>query len=62
MTNCSDGGVLGVGRFYSIHRRDASYSTKNNTFLVPGVIGTLQALEAIKIITGSNGKYMQEGN
>ncbi|KAJ8662138.1 hypothetical protein O0I10_001831 [Lichtheimia ornata] len=33
VTNCSDGGVLGV---------------------VPGVIGTLQALEAIKIITGSN--------
>ncbi|KAL1929094.1 hypothetical protein VTP01DRAFT_2153 [Rhizomucor pusillus] len=31
VTNCSDGGVLGV---------------------VPGIIGTLQALEAIKIITG----------
>ncbi|KAF9353470.1 Molybdenum cofactor synthesis protein 3 [Mortierella sp. NVP85] len=33
VTNCSDGGVLGV---------------------VPGIIGCLQALEAIKIATGSN--------
>lgn len=39
VTNCSDGGVLGV---------------------VPGLIGTLQALEAIKIITGIEGKKEKE--
>ncbi|KAF9086289.1 Molybdenum cofactor synthesis protein 3, partial [Mortierella sp. AM989] len=38
VTNCSDGGVLGVGKY----------------ILMPGIIGCLQALEAIKIATGMN--------
>lgn len=59
VTNCSDGGVLGVGRLDYPYER--CIITKNCTCLVPGVIGTLQALEAIKIITGSNGRYMQRG-
>lgn len=36
VTNCSDGGVLGV---------------------VPGIVGSLQALEAIKILTGIGSSY-----
>ncbi|XP_071833769.1 adenylyltransferase and sulfurtransferase MOCS3-like isoform X2 [Apostichopus japonicus] len=39
VTNCSDGGVLGV---------------------VPGIMGNLQALEAIKIITGLKASYVQK--
>ncbi|KAK3580380.1 hypothetical protein CHS0354_001496 [Potamilus streckersoni] len=39
VTNCSDGGVLGV---------------------VPGIIGCLQALEAIKILTGQGSSYSQK--
>ncbi|KAL4237981.1 Molybdenum cofactor synthesis protein 3 [Mactra antiquata] len=39
VTNCSDGGVLGV---------------------IPGIIGSLQALEAIKIATGNECSYNQK--
>ncbi|XP_078000860.1 adenylyltransferase and sulfurtransferase MOCS3-like [Glandiceps talaboti] len=39
VTNCSDGGVLGV---------------------VPGIIGCVQALEAIKIVTGIGSSYSQK--
>ncbi|PIK54760.1 putative adenylyltransferase and sulfurtransferase MOCS3-like, partial [Apostichopus japonicus] len=39
VTNCSDGGVLGV---------------------VPGIMGNLQALEAIKIITGLKASFVQK--
>lgn len=36
MTNCSDGGVLGV---------------------IPGIIGSIQALETIKILAGLKPSY-----
>ena len=46
VTNCSEGGVLGVGK--------VNYNEKVEDYCasVPGVIGSLQALEVLKIASG----------
>lgn len=67
VTNCSDGGVLGVGTLplcsdemsHKMFERTEYSSVLFATFvLVPGIIGCLQALEAIKIATHMNGEIL----
>ncbi|KAI8618672.1 hypothetical protein BC830DRAFT_1165973 [Chytriomyces sp. MP71] len=56
VTNCSDGGVLGVGEEKSMHF-NANLTIQQK---VTGIIGCFQALEAIKIITGMEASYSQK--
>lgn len=51
--NCADGGILGVGLYIYIYFYTKSIINFLSFFLVTGVIGCLQALQAIKIATES---------
>ena len=63
VTNCSDGGVLGVGKSIRFHPlvtpNTFFFSFIFVFFLVPGLMGTLQAMEAIKILLGIRPCYTQ---
>lgn len=50
---CVDSGVLGVGKLLWICQ---CYKGIHTSKIVPGVIGILQALEAIKVAIGSPSK------
>lgn len=60
VTNCSDGGVLGVGKsdLLTLIKKSLPKGTKklfvliNTFFQVPGIMGCLQALEVLKIASG----------
>ncbi|KAJ1917445.1 hypothetical protein H4219_003188 [Mycoemilia scoparia] len=59
--NCSETGVLGIGMSSMIHNTIpfgnfnvfSKESNKKTIILVPGIIGCLEALEVVKIVTGS---------
>jgi adenylyltransferase and sulfurtransferase len=61
VTNCSDGGVLGVGKSIRFDPRVTPniFFLLLFCFLVPGLMGTLQAMEAIKILLGLRPSYTQ---
>ena len=54
VTNCSDGGVLGVSKL-SAENPVGRNRTKRFSPQVPGVIGCLQAMEAISILSRKKG-------
>uniref|UniRef100_A0A183SU01 ThiF domain-containing protein n=1 Tax=Schistocephalus solidus TaxID=70667 RepID=A0A183SU01_SCHSO len=65
---CSDAGVIGVGKTLGLWvaslivlcllKSPALLSLLHLLILVPGIIGTMQAAETIKILTGIGGEYL----
>lgn len=56
VTNCSDGGVLGVGEFCPpptfFYENNTLFVTFSTLIQVPGIMGCFQALEVLKIASG----------
>ena len=58
VTNCSDGGVIGAGTYALLSLPLSITQHLFTSATVPGMIGTLQALEVMKIAANIGGKSL----